>query len=271
MTQVRNINDDILVFYNKNEKPFISVPHLHSQYEIYYNISGASGFMVSGKLYKCKGRDLILVPKTEAHKVIVNKNASYERCIINVNEYAVGLMKAICKTDEPFLWLENGAKIVNLSAGQHKKFMGIIGAYTESKHPLKSVSCLFDIFSFLEEAFKNHQNSEFMEEDAMLPADRIILLAEKNFRYITVSEIAKKMHIDEDYLTRIFKAETGMTIKKYLITRKLAEAKKHLFSGKSAKEACLLAGFRDYTNFIRTFKKYEGISPSELKELTERI
>ena len=50
---------------------------------------------------------------------------------------------------------------------------------------------------------------------------------------------------------------------KQKLIRKLAETKKYLFLGKSIKEACVLSGFHDYANFIRSFKKSVGVSPGK--------
>ena len=78
-TLYRQLKSNIIVRHNKNEIPYISVPHFHSQYEIYYNISGAKGFMLDGEIYKCFEHSLIVVPEISSHNVIVKKNASYER------------------------------------------------------------------------------------------------------------------------------------------------------------------------------------------------
>lgn len=96
--------------------------------------------------------------------------------------------------------------------------------------------------------------------------DTVLKLIEDDYKNITVSDIVKKSYIDKDYLTRLFKQETGMTIKTYIIKRKIKEAKRLLSLGLSVKEASYMAGFRDYSNFCRIFKKYEGYPPSGVKE-----
>ena len=80
----RELEAPAIVFYNKNVLPHVNVPHLHSQYEFYYNIVGAEGMFAEKKFYECIGRDLFLIPRTSVHKVIVPKEIHYERCIINI-------------------------------------------------------------------------------------------------------------------------------------------------------------------------------------------
>ncbi|MFR8976128.1 MAG: helix-turn-helix domain-containing protein, partial [Eubacteriales bacterium] len=69
----------------------------------------------------------------------------------------------------------------------------------------------------------------------------------------------------------LFKEEFGLTPENYLIVRKIAEAKKYLYMGASVKEACFLSGFHNYSNFIRTFKNFEGYSPGNLEKLTDPL
>ena len=90
------------------------------------------------------------------------------------------------------------------------------------------------------------------------------MIIEKGFRNLTVSEVAEFAHYNSDHLNRVFRAEMGVTVKHYLVLRKLAEAQKYLCMGKSVKEACKLSGFNNYSNFLRTFKKYMGYTPGEI-------
>jgi AraC-like DNA-binding protein len=262
------------VYYNKNEIPYIAFPHLHSQYEIYYNISGAEGFMVSGRFYKLKNRDLIIVPKIQTHKVIVKENESYERCIINIDESVFSNIESFYNTCESTEWLKKENGMVSLSKNQHSEFMMLTDKYNEYKksgNELMMLSYFLNIMNFLKISFENQKKPEYLSDENISYTDRVIRIVEKNFKDANVSDIAAKMYMNEDYLNRIFKEKTGITIKKYLTIRKLAEAKKHLYLKKSVREACILSGFNDYANFMRIFKKYEGYTPGELEELTEPI
>ena len=113
-SQYRSTKKDIVVLHNKNEIPYIAAPHLHSSYEIYYNIRGAEGFMVGGKAYKCSERNLIVIPKILPHKAIVPKNVEYERCIINVSEHTADLVDMITMSAEATAFLHGGPLMVNL-------------------------------------------------------------------------------------------------------------------------------------------------------------
>ncbi len=271
------IREDIEIAYNKKEIKYNNVPHLHSGYEVYYNISGAKGFMVNGEFFRCGQRDLIIIPKVQAHKVLVHKNTEYERCIINFTDSVLELVGILCpfKTDLSFITDSNCKNnAVNLTEKQHQEFIGMIEEYRQGKEEedgLKALSVFIRLLSFLQKRFENPKRTVYLGQEEITYCDKVMQQIESSFKTASVSEITERVFVNGDYANRLFKEETGLTIKQYLTLRKIAEAKKYIFLGKSVKEACFLSGFRDYANFIRTFKKYEGFSPGELDELSKPI
>lgn len=248
----------------------ILVPHLHGYYEIYYNICGAKGFMANCDFYKCSERDLIIIPKLQAHKVVIKDAGKYQRCVINIDEYTINLIEILAGSDESLMWLKDETlerpSKVRLSPDQHECFMNLVQSYLnyeKSGESLEALSTFVGLLSFVKRCFETPQEMEYMNERSISYTDRIMKLIEKDFRTITVAEIATKLYSNRDHLNRIFKEDAGITLNRYLIMRKLAEAQKHLYMGKSVKEACVLAGFKDYANFLRTFKKYEGYTPGD--------
>lgn len=273
----RNISKNISVTLNtgsvtENDEDTspILVPHLHGYYEIYYNICGAKGFMANCDFYKCSERDLIIIPKLQAHKVVIKDAEKYHRCVINIDEYAINLIEILSRSADSLSWLRDEAlerpSKVRLSPAQHEKFMEFVQNYLDfekSGDALEALSEFVRLLSFVKKCFETPKEMEYMDERSISYTDRIMKLIEKDFRTVTVAEIATKLYTNRDHLNRIFKDDAGITLNRYLIMRKLAEAQKHLYMGQSVKEACILAGFNDYANFLRTFKKYEGYTPGD--------
>jgi len=256
---------------NSRSKCVNTFPHIHNHYEIYYNISGAKGYMVNGVFYKCSERDLIIIPRLEAHKVVLDFDCEeYCRCIINIDKKLLSVLQIISSTKESLEWLvgenENSPKKTTLSKEQHNAFVMLIDEYQNQNTQEEKLSILGKILVFLRICFTTVDYAEFLEKDAISHTDKILMIIENGFHKLTVSQIAELAHYNSDHLNRVFKSETGITVKHYLILRKLAEAQKYLCMGKSVKEACKLSGFNDYSNFLRTFKKYLGYTPGEIEE-----
>lgn len=269
----------VAVQHSVDVNQFITVPHLHYHYEIYYNINGGKCFLIENAFYECEPHDLFVIPKTHIHKVVAEKNLPYERCIIHIDDEIVSSVNAMPQMNSCLSWLDEvGTKYprkVNLSPSQHEKFMNYVKDYErldEQGNELFLYSKLFEILAFVRAEFSS---SPRMEKSAIPESwsDKALGYIEKNFKKVSVLGIASSLYVNEDYLNKVFKAETGITLNNYIILRKIAEAKKLLYLGHSVKETCVLSGFNDYANFIRTFKRIEGCSPGgfEIRESTSEV
>jgi AraC-like DNA-binding protein len=87
---------------------------------------------------------------------------------------------------------------------------------------------------------------------------------EKNIQNeITLDAISERFFLNGTHISRQFKKHTGLTIRSYTVDRKVAHAKELLNAGKSVTDVAYLSGFNNYSNFIRTFHRIEGISPGQ--------
>jgi len=77
--------------------------------------------------------------------------------------------------------------------------------------------------------------------------------------------LKSKVNLSESRLSHIFKEETGISLKKYLIWSKLKRAfELVLTKDMSMYEASLNVGFYDQAHLSKAFKSMLGISPSEI-------
>lgn len=85
-------------------------------------------------------------------------------------------------------------------------------------------------------------------------------------RQITVHDIAKSANYNAEYLSSLFKKETGLTLVQYLNKTRI-EISKNLLSGNniSIKEAAYSCGFTDEKYYMKIFKRFEGITPTQYK------
>lgn len=269
----RELEAPAIVFYNKNVLPHVNVPHLHSQYEFYYNIVGAEGMFAEKKFYECIGRDLFLIPRTSVHKVIVPKEIHYERCIINIDAALIDAVNHTPVLNAPLKWIEEkgekGPVKVNLDTSEHQELMRLVEAYhLQSKNGLKQYAKLLEMLDFIGERFACDKGETARIRQPQTLPEQALTMIEERFRDLKIADLSDMLYVSNGYLSALFKEAYGITLEQYLIIRKIAEAKKYLYMGVPVRKACELSGFHDYSNFIRTFKKFEGCSPSNLKGLT---
>lgn len=85
---------------------------------------------------------------------------------------------------------------------------------------------------------------------------------------LRVETIAKKFYLSADYLTRIFKKETGMSISDYIVEERMFLAKELIQGGKlSISRVSYECGYDNYSYFTKVFKKKYGVTPREYSQM----
>lgn len=83
----------------------------------------------------------------------------------------------------------------------------------------------------------------------------------------SIKDLAQAIHVDNSYLTRLFKAHDTESPYAKLIRLKMRDAAADLFYGdRLVKEVASRAGFQDQYLFSKTFKRVYGVSPSEMRK-----
>ena len=101
----------------------------------------------------------------------------------------------------------------------------------------------------------------------------VIRYLEENMdRMITRREAAKYVFLNEDYFSRMFRKETGMGYKEYLLKIKMDYAGKLLAN--TTMPVTLIAskvGYENFTNFSQMFRKVVGVTPTEYRKMHAKL
>lgn len=83
---------------------------------------------------------------------------------------------------------------------------------------------------------------------------------------ITVKDVADHVGLSAEYFTKLFKKETGQSIKEYITQMKVEAAKNMLtHSNISVGMVALELGYSNFSHFSQVFRKYENVTPSEYR------
>jgi len=83
---------------------------------------------------------------------------------------------------------------------------------------------------------------------------------------IKVSDIINFVNLERTYAAKIFKNETGLSLGQLLKESRLNQADKYLREGWSVKETAYSVGYKDYENFLKTYKRSRGMTPGEFRK-----
>ena len=118
---------------------------------------------------------------------------------------------------------------------------------------------------------KSHQVSPasavFRLETNLFPSvsefDKVFEFIEANYnKGITLSDVARAVGYSPAYLTNRVKKETGRTVNRWIIERRMAEALFLLRStNRSVEHIAATVGYQNTCYFFRQFRQYKGITP----------
>lgn len=244
--------------------------HLHNGYEIYLFLRGDVNYFVEQSSYKLKRGNLLIFNNKEIHRPTFLSKEPYERITIHFLPQAIEIF-CTEKTNliECFINREIGKNnIILLDENQLNCFLElsykIIGCLKNSRYADDVLVKLYliEILVIINKKYRQNQ----IEVEQYQISDKIQqILSYINLNLnskLSLAILEKKFCTNRYYLSRLFKKETGSTIYNYILTKRIALAKQLLSEGNNVTEACMMCGFNDYSNFIRTFRTVTGYSPN---------
>lgn len=136
---------------------------------------------------------------------------------------------------------------------------------------LKNICCKADGKMYVQEYL-----SKVMEEINQLKADKTGLMLEKAKKYIhqhynqdiSLDDIASMSGFSTYYFCKMFKKYYHVSFTDYLTSLRIKHAKELLQNPDlSIKEITEMIGYLDSNYFTRVFKKYEGLTPTEYRQI----
>lgn len=105
------------------------------------------------------------------------------------------------------------------------------------------------------------------ELEEKLTKDVIEYLKENKRKCLSLDEICAHFHFGKSHICHIFKSQTGIGVKQYLLDLKIEEAKRLLTSSPlNVSEISDLLSFENPQYFAKIFKKKTGVSPSKYRK-----
>ena len=83
---------------------------------------------------------------------------------------------------------------------------------------------------------------------------------------VTVKQISEMLHINTAYMGRVFKNQTGMTVRSYINEIRCKKAIELMHSGMNIDEISYVVGYMNVRHFRRIFKEITGYTPNDYRQ-----
>ena len=246
--------------------------HVHDRYEIYLLVEGSVEYFVDAVRYVLRDGDMLLFSSREIHKALNRTKHPFQRIVLEISpEYIAALSSvdsdlALCFEREP-----GTRNQVFLSEKEREQYISLLRRYMEE---MSDPSFSSDIFcrSLLTEALVlvnrawMRSTEEPASESAYYSGRLVRYIDEHISEPLTLDQIAAALSLNKYYISHLFKEETGSSLHRFIILKRVEKARQLLAEGESVSEVCDRCGFNNYSNFIRTFHNVTGTSPGQYRK-----
>ena len=273
-------NEDSDFICSIKDTPIPAAPYLHNHdgYEIYLFLSGEIRLNFENESRRMERGDLVLIPPYVFHYAMPLGESTYRRIVINIKDsYPTRRGPDYAHFTDCFYQADSSRiNVLRLSEAQMEQYCSCAVSLEQTlREPVSSygrdfmaeslLTILLVLIGRIADASPRLQSRQ-TPPSAVAAAFRYVddHLAEK----LLLEDIAAQVHLHPVYLTRIFKAYTGIPVQQYIIEKRLSFAKKLLREGKPPMDVCFLCGFNNYSNFSRTFSRHLKLSPKQYQVST---
>jgi YesN/AraC family two-component response regulator len=247
--------------------------HRHNAYEIYLFLSGNTNMYVEQTCYSLRRGDLIIISPEEFHRMVCLDTSPYERIGINIQKTVIERLSTqhsrLLSCFENHSYGENN--LVHLSNEDLTYYTTLVSNLNNVLHSssygddILRDTYLAQILVFINHLFHSERN---IPNNIMptLVRDTMVYIREHITENISLDDLSKYFNFNGAYISSKFKYHTGLTLRTYILDQRIMLSKRLLMDGRNVQEACELAGFANYSNFIRSFTKIVGISPGKYKK-----
>ncbi len=238
--------------------------HYHEFDKIVFFLSGNVTYIIEGKSYCLKPYDILLVSHGDIHRPVIDSAQEYERVIIwtDSNSFNSGYALSQCFDDAR----EKGLNLIRSDNSRKRIFDILLQLTSENGSSFASDLMRDTLFMQLMILINRSTLDNTVPYRSDNQIEEIMKYINENlFSDLTVEKISNDFFISRYHLMHKFKQVTGKTVFSYIQTKRLLHAASMLNNGMTAKQACFESGYKDYSVFLRAFKKEFKTTPAEYK------
>lgn len=256
--------DDIpCIIYNKTEKTSFdkfNSANWHEDLEIQFFTEGEGYLLICGEKYTVKGNSVAVINSNLIHHTATDSNITYYPIII---DFKFCKNAGIDCSSLIFDTLINDNEIIELL----KKIVELYYSDKSLYKKAKLQSAVLNLMINLAEFHTVSSNISLSADNSFKQLKTAVEFIRDHYsEKLTLDIIAKNSFIDKFALSKKFKMLTGCTVVEYINSFRCERIMELMHEGIPSSTAAVQCGFNNISFFIKTFKKYTGMLPSEYKK-----
>ena len=258
-------NKTFEVFHYRDQKMEGLEVHHHDFYEVYLFLGGQVQFQVEAKTFQLEPGDFLLINPQELHKPLIGQESLYERMVLWIDR---NYLSSLCTENTDLSACFDGqTNLLRPGKVRGAQLQGLLESLAREYYDeqLGSAICaqglLMQFLVELNRLARKNMGKALAEPD--LVSQVIAYIGNHYQENLTLESLAGQFYVSKFYLSHEFRERVGVSIHRYIIFRRLLQARDLMAAGIGPGQVYQNCGFGDYANFYRAFKAEYGISPRE--------
>lgn len=258
-------------YARRRRQSSMETDHFHTEYEIYFLVSGSVEYFIDGSLYQLTAGSFALIPPGMLHRTVKYKDGAQERILIMLDPR---FLTAFSELDASlFDCFDRFCVLVPSESEQYANLLRLLCREYQRGKPngvlLRAYMAQLLVLLGREDAVPR---VPYAPDD--IQTRRILeAVAYINEHYaddIDRGLLCRRIFISPSHFSRLFKQVTGFTYVEYLRTVRLKNAARLLTEGKrNVTGVAAACGFSSSNHFCKQFKAAMGMSPLQYQKKYE--
>lgn len=244
------------------------IEHVQICDEITYVISGKAKIISDNNIHDVNDGDIHFIKKGVKHKIVADKDEKFRYvCIgIDINPECEEIFSFSKMNVPDYFFSKDDGNLRYLTQMLINEFY-----LRDKSSDIMINSLLIQIFISLARIFEGNYNT-IKKKDLSFNSSKLTLYEILRFidrEYINlknIKQISEYTQYSEDYISHLFKEKMGITLKEYLLRKKISLAMELLItSNLRVEEIADYLNFNSSHTFYQAFKRMTNVSPTEYK------
>ena len=269
------IRENYEVYYY-SDAHFQSVSlHEHDYYEFYFPVSGKIEMEIGGKRTPLGSRDVVIVPPGTTHRAVTeNSERSYCRYVFWISDT---YYRQICQDARgPHILqqeAERGKHIHHFTGSEYAliqaRLLRLVEEDKASHYGREEMIdlCIRDLLMTLSRLIYEHDHQEDPDPESDLSEALMAYIQANLDEDLSLEKLGEQFSISKYHIAHIFKEETGVSVHRYILKKRLECCANDIKIGKPVSKIIREYGFSDYSSFFRAFRKEYHLSPREYRQV----
>lgn len=257
--------------------------HCHDYYEFYIHLGGGEFMGVDNRVFQLKPNQVFILPPFSMHGLsCTGEMHNYERAYLNLSSEVMRTLSCgQIDLDQYFRsQAAGGVCTYQLADPDAEQFVSWIRRISENQrnesfendayHRFRNYAMMMNIMSMLCRTAKRNEPVEGEAFGSSIIQEILDYINNHYTQPIRMENLARSFGVSVSYLSHEFVRFTNRSVYDYVLYRRVMLARQQMLGTSSLNEIAYQCGFNDYSNFLRSFTKIVGMSPSQYrKQLTQ--